>query len=154
MKITRQQINVTPADDRAGRPYRSHASHLLLGTRGPRIRLGFLCLVLFAFTELIPDAVAKSDEPAPDVEVVEIEHTQGETPPAPTIVRLPSADRLVPFRDSWIYQTILSFRPADGLPSKVNPPRFSWPYLKEVLVKEDTSTDPPTYPITPTVFTL
>ena len=98
-------------------------------------------------TAKIPESV---EEPNPSL-TPELPPVPDEEPlpeeVSPSARALPSLRGLVPFRDSWVYQTILNWRPADGSVSTVNPPRFSWPYLKDV-VAEDTSNIPPQ------VFTL
>ncbi|MCC5847279.1 MAG: heparinase II/III family protein [Verrucomicrobia bacterium] len=60
---------------------------------------------------------------------------------------LPSVEALQPFRSSWMYSTVLNRRPGDGLTVNVNPPRFSWPYLREIVAEDIRN-------ISPTVFTL
>ncbi|MGD8239563.1 MAG: hypothetical protein PVH68_13470, partial [Armatimonadota bacterium] len=44
------------------------------------------------------------------------------------------------------YAHFLGFRPGDGQVCEVNPPRFSWPYVPEHIVKES--------PMPKTIFTL
>ncbi len=104
--------------------------------------------------------VKKPEPPAP-VEKPPVTTRQGGTPnmplpPAEEIVvtkkpgdpgAIPSPDSLIPFRSSWIYPTILNNRPADGLESPVNPPRFSWAYVPEIVPDDADAIDP-------TVFTF
>ncbi|MGB2824888.1 MAG: DUF4962 domain-containing protein, partial [Phycisphaerae bacterium] len=45
-----------------------------------------------------------------------------------------AADGLLPYDTRWQHPHFLTFRPANGQPCRVNPPRFSWPYVPQVLV--------------------
>jgi hypothetical protein len=60
---------------------------------------------------------------------------------------LPSESALQPFNTGWNYSTILNRRPGDGLSVTVNPPRFSWPYLRDIVAEDIRN-------IAPTVFSL
>lgn len=60
---------------------------------------------------------------------------------------IPARESLQPFRSSWMHATLLNRRPADGMVSTVNPPRFSWPYLWEVIAED-------IHNIPPNVFSL
>jgi len=41
---------------------------------------------------------------------------------------------LIPLDGRWIYPHYLTFRPGDGQVSDVNPPRFSWGYVPNILM--------------------
>ncbi|MCC5843506.1 MAG: DUF4962 domain-containing protein [Verrucomicrobia bacterium] len=60
---------------------------------------------------------------------------------------IPDAAALQPYNSSWDYSPILNRRPGDGMEVTINPPRFSWPYLPDILA-EDIAVIPPN------VFTL
>lgn len=51
------------------------------------------------------------------------------------------------YNSAWQYPTILNWRPGDGLEVNVNPPRFSWPYLPEIVAGDLRG-------IRPTVFSM
>jgi hypothetical protein len=56
---------------------------------------------------------------------------------------LPAPESLIPYNSGWEYATIVNWRPGDGIEASVNPPRFSWPYLKNIIA-EDIELIPPT----------
>lgn len=56
--------------------------------------------------------------------------------------RAEEASGLIPQAGRSDYPHFLSFRPADGQSCDVNPPRFSWPYLPEVIPASPTTPVP------------
>lgn len=52
------------------------------------------------------------------------------------VALIPAAASMIPFSSTWRYPTILNWRPGDQLTATVNPPRFSWPYLHEVVAED------------------
>lgn len=78
--------------------------------------------------------------PRPDPKVI---------PEIPTVMApaIPQPDAVQPFRSCWLYATLLNRRPANGLAATVNPPRISWPYLRDIVAED-------IHDIPPNVFTL
>jgi hypothetical protein len=110
-----------------------------------KLRIVFLSglAVLWITTGCTPRRPAPTPAPvdAPDVPLVTEDYTQYTRPV------IPEASALQPYNSAWMYSTILNRRPGDGIEVTVNPPRFSWPYLQEVIAED-------IHVIPPNVFTL